>query len=175
MWRHRNSQYWRCVRPWKGYQQLLASIDVERGEILRFKGIPWQGLFLSVLPKTQFPKNAKTQFENAKTQFENPKTQFGNCKTLENRQFYASHQNKFNSLNQFCCNQQKIILKPHFHKWCHEKLIQKMQNLNLSKQKFLLKIQKLNLKMLKLKKPRKYLRKFSWIDAQKKSQQIFIS
>ena len=44
-----------------------------------------------------------------------------------------------------------------------------MQNLNLSKQKFLLKIQKLNLKMLKLKKPRKYLRKFSWIDAQKKS------
>ena len=43
-----------------------------------------------------------------------------------------------------------------------------MQNLNLSKQKFLLKIQKLNLKMLKLKKPRKYLRKFSWIDAQKK-------
>jgi len=32
-----------------------------------------QGLFLSVLPKTQFPKNAKTQFENAKTQFENPK------------------------------------------------------------------------------------------------------
>ena len=44
-----------------------------------------------------------------------------------------------------------------------------MQNLNLSKQKFLLKIQKLNLKMLKLKKPRKYLRKFSWIDAQKKA------
>ena len=43
-----------------------------------------------------------------------------------------------------------------------------MQNLNLSEQKFLLKIQKLNLKMLKLKKPRKYLRKFSWIDAQKK-------
>ena len=40
---------------------------------------------LSVLPKTQFPKNAKTQFENAKTQFENPKTQFGSCKTLENR------------------------------------------------------------------------------------------
>ena len=76
-----------------------------------------QGLFLSVLPKTQFPKNAKTQFENAKTQFENPKTQFGNCKTLENRQFYASHQNKFNSLNQFWCNQQKIILKPHFYKW----------------------------------------------------------
>ena len=72
---------------------------------------------MSVLPKTQFPKNAKTQFENAKTQFENPKTQFGNCKTLENRQFYASHQNKFNSLNQFWCNQQKIILKPHFYKW----------------------------------------------------------
>ena len=44
-----------------------------------------------------------------------------------------------------------------------------MHNLNLSKQKFLLKIQKLNLKMLKLKKPRKYLRKFSWIDAQKKA------
>ena len=44
-----------------------------------------------------------------------------------------------------------------------------MQNLNLSKQKFLLKIQKLNLKMLKLKKPRKYLRKFFWIDAKKKS------
>ena len=43
-----------------------------------------------------------------------------------------------------------------------------MQNLNLSKQKFLLKIQKLNLKMLKLKKPRKDLRKFSWIDGQKK-------
>ena len=71
---------------------------------------PYQGLFLSVLPKTQFPKNAKTQFEN-------PKTQFGNCKTLENWQFYASHQNKFNSLNQFWCNQQKIILKPHFYKW----------------------------------------------------------
>ena len=35
--------------------------------------------------------------------------------------------------------------------------------------KFLLKIQKLNLKMLKLKKPRKDLRKFSWIDAQKKA------
>ena len=35
--------------------------------------------------------------------------------------------------------------------------------------KILLKIQKLNLKMLKLKKPRKYLRKFSWIDAQKKA------
>ena len=34
-------------------------------------------------------------------------------------------------------------------------------------QKFHLKIQKLNLKMLKLKKPRKYLRKFSWIDAKK--------
>ena len=46
-----------------------------------------------------------------------------------------------------------------------------MQNLNLSKQKFLLKIQKLNLKMLKLKKTRKYLRKFSWIDAQKKALQ----
>ena len=67
-----------------------------------------QGLFLSVLPKTQFPKNAKTQFENTKTQFENPKTQFenpktqfGNCKTLKNWQFYASHQNKFNSPNQF--------------------------------------------------------------------------
>ena len=44
-----------------------------------------------------------------------------------------------------------------------------MQKLNLSKQKFLLKIQKLNLKMLKLKKPRKYLRKFSWIAAQKKA------
>ena len=44
-----------------------------------------------------------------------------------------------------------------------------MQNLNLSKQKFLLKIQKLNLKMLKLKKTEKYLRKFSWIYAQKKS------
>ena len=43
-----------------------------------------------------------------------------------------------------------------------------MQNLNLSKQKFLLKIQKLNLKMLKLKKTRKILRKFSWIDAKKK-------
>ena len=40
-----------------------------------------QGLFLSVLPKTKFPKNSKTQFENAKTQFENPKTQFRNCKT----------------------------------------------------------------------------------------------
>ena len=48
-----------------------------------------------------------------------------------------------------------------------------MQNLNLSKQKFLLKIQKLNLKMLKLKKPRKYLRKFSWIDAQKKALHSF--
>ena len=43
-----------------------------------------------------------------------------------------------------------------------------MQNLNLNKPEFLLEIQKLNLKMLKLKKPRKYLRKFSWIDAQKK-------
>ena len=29
--------------------------------------------------------------------------------------------------------------------------------------------QKLNLKMLKLKKTREYLRKFSWIDAQKKA------
>ena len=44
-----------------------------------------------------------------------------------------------------------------------------MQKLNLSKQKVLLKIQKLNLKMLKLKKPRKCLRKISWIDAQKKA------
>ena len=52
-------------------------------------------------------------------------------------------------------------------------VIQKMQNLNLSKQKFLLKIQKLNLKMLKLKKPRKYLRKFSWIDAQKKALRLW--
>ena len=48
-----------------------------------------------------------------------------------------------------------------------------MQNLNLSKQKFLLKIQKLNLKMLKLKKTRKYLRKFSWIDAQKKPLKLY--
>ena len=62
-----------------------------------------------------FPKNAKPQFENAKTQFENPKTQFGNCKTLGNRQFYASHQNKFNAPNQFWCNQQKLFLKPHFY------------------------------------------------------------
>ena len=46
----------------------------------------YQGLFLSVLPKTQFPENAKTQFENAKTQFENPKTQSGNCKTKKNQQ-----------------------------------------------------------------------------------------
>ena len=50
-----------------------------------------QGLFLSVLSKTQFTKNAKTQFQN-------PKTQFENCKTLKNWQFYASHQNKFNFL-----------------------------------------------------------------------------
>ena len=40
--------------------------------------VPQQGLFLSVLPKIQYPKNAKTQFENAKTQLENPKTQLGN-------------------------------------------------------------------------------------------------
>ena len=33
-----------------------------------------QGLFLSVLPKTQYSKNAKTQFQNPKTQFENCKT-----------------------------------------------------------------------------------------------------
>ena len=37
-----------------------------------------QGLFLSVLAKTQFQENCKTQFENAKTQFETPKTQFQN-------------------------------------------------------------------------------------------------
>ena len=36
-------------------------------------------------------------------------------KSLKNWQFYARHQNKFNSLNQFWCNQQKIILKPHFY------------------------------------------------------------
>ena len=30
-----------------------------------------QGIFLSVLAKTQFVQNAKTQFEKAKTQFEN--------------------------------------------------------------------------------------------------------
>ena len=72
---------------------------------------------MSVLPKTQFPKNAKTQFENANTQFENSKTQFGNCKTIKNRKLYASHQSKFNSLNQFWCNQQKIFLKPHFYTW----------------------------------------------------------
>ena len=34
--------------------------------------------FLGVLAKTQFVRNAKTQFENTKTQFENAKTQFEN-------------------------------------------------------------------------------------------------
>ena len=43
----------------------------------------------------------------------------------------------------------------------------KMQNLNLSMQKFQLKIQKPYLKMLKLEKPRKHLRRFSWIYAKK--------
>ena len=33
-----------------------------------------QGIFLSVLAKTQFVQNAKTQFETAKTQFENGKS-----------------------------------------------------------------------------------------------------
>ena len=33
-----------------------------------------QGIFLSVLAKTQFVQNAKTQFEKAKTQFENRKS-----------------------------------------------------------------------------------------------------
>ena len=33
-----------------------------------------QGIFLSVLAKTQFVQNGKTQFEKAKTQFENQKS-----------------------------------------------------------------------------------------------------
>ena len=126
---------------------------------LQIFSIKMQGLFLSVLPKTQFPENAKTQFENAKTQFEKAKTQFGNCKTLKNRQFYSIHQNKFNSLNQFWCNQQKILLKPKFSYMSVMKTTLKMQNFNLSMpiihlkiQKLNLTQQKLNLKKLKLKK-----------------------
>ena len=34
----------------------------------------FQGIFLSVLAKTQFVQNGKTQFEKAKTQFENRKS-----------------------------------------------------------------------------------------------------
>ena len=37
---------------------------------------------MSVLAKTQFVQNTKTQFENTKTQFENAKTQFENKKIL---------------------------------------------------------------------------------------------
>ena len=66
-----------------------------------------QGLFLSVLPKTQYPKNAKTQFEN-------PKTQFGNCKTLKNWQFYASHPNKFHSLKSNLVQPAEIPFKTKF-------------------------------------------------------------
>ena len=57
-----------------------------------------QGLFLSVLPKNLFPKNAKTQFENAKTLF-------GNCNSN------LMQVTKTNSFPQFWCNQQIVLLK----------------------------------------------------------------
>ena len=40
---------------------------------MEIAGMSDQGIFLSVLAKTQFVQNAKTQFENAKTQFEKEK------------------------------------------------------------------------------------------------------
>ena len=46
------------------------------------------GLILVHLAKTQFPGNAKPQFENPKTQFENTKTQFETPKTSKYCKFY---------------------------------------------------------------------------------------
>ena len=117
---------------------------------------------MSVLLKTQFPKNAKTQFENAKTQFENPKTQFGNCKTFKNRQFYASHQNKFNSLNQFWCNQQIILLKTKFS--YHENQFKNAKS-QFERAKIPSEYHKTQFDTAKTQKT---LRKVSRIDAQKK-------
>ena len=54
----------------------------------------------------------------------------------------------------------KIRLK---FSWWYQQIWQYLE------EKLNLKIQKLNLKTRKLKKPRKYLRKLSWIDAQKKA------
>ena len=50
-----------------------------------------------------------------------------------------------------------------------ENILRKIQNINFQMQKLNLEMKKLNLKTPKLKKPRKYLRKLSWINALKKA------
>ena len=56
-----------------------------------FRFDPLQGIFLSVLAKTQFVQNAKTQFENAKTQFEKLKSPI--LQSLHHRYYNTSPQN----------------------------------------------------------------------------------
>ena len=62
------------IKPEPNVGWLCKAVDHLRPHLLQaryFVLLCFQGLFLSVLPKTQFPKNAKTQIENPKTQFGN--------------------------------------------------------------------------------------------------------
>ena len=84
--------------------------------------IDTQGLFLSVLPKTQFPENAKTQFEN-------PKTQFGNCKTKKIGNFtQVTKQIQFPESLHMVQPAENPFRNQIFIHECHDKPIQKYKN-----------------------------------------------
>ena len=104
-----------------------------------------QGLFLSILSKTQFRKNAPKKHG-----------QFYACCPLSIVVHLAGNPFKTKFSYMSVMNNQFKNVKTPFE---HAKIpSENPKNSNLTLQKF-------NLKMLKLKKPRKYLRKFSWIHA----------
>ena len=80
-----------------------------------------QGLFLSILPKTQFPKNARTQFENDKALFE--KAQKLNLETAKIGNFMqVTNINSIPSIN-FGATSRKSFKNHIFKHECHEKPI----------------------------------------------------